>query len=98
MSFVAGWRLGGQPETREGSRRIDELVWDRVETLLLERKYEIAHPRPELAIRVGLSMVIWTLREHLVFGASDPGPGGVVDDDLVAELGAAYLAYLQGCA
>ncbi len=98
LSLVTGWRLRGQPEARERSARIDELVSDRVETLLLERKYEIAHPRPELAIRVGLSMVLWTLREHLVFGAPGPGPGGVVDDDLVAELGAAYLAYLQGCA
>ncbi len=98
LSLVAGWRLRGQPEARERSRRIDGLLWARVETLLLERKYEIAHPRPELAIRVGLSMVIWTLREHLVFGASGPGPVGVVNDDLVAELGAAYLAYLQGCA
>lgn len=97
LSLVAGWRLRGQPEARERSRRIDGLVWDRVERLLLERKYEIAHPRPELAIRVGLSMVVWTLREHLVFGASGPGPAGAVDNDLVAELAAAYLTYLQGC-
>jgi AcrR family transcriptional regulator len=98
MALTAGWRVAGRPEVWDRSKRISRLIWDSVEALLVDRGDEIAHPRPEFAIRIGLSMVVWTLREHLVFGAAGVTPVRVSDDDLVAELATAYLSYLQGCA
>ncbi len=78
------------------ARRIDRTICGGVEELLLAYDDEIAHPRPVLAIRVGLMMVVATLRERLVYGANDLLPERIEHDDLVAELATAYLAYLQG--
>ncbi len=55
--------------------RAEAAVNEVTELLLLERKYEISHPRPELAIQVGLSMVIWTLREASRFRCAGSGTG-----------------------
>lgn len=94
-SLMTGWRVRGWPEARERMRRVNQRLWDGVEVLLLEWADEIAHPRPELAIRVGWSSVVWTLREHLVFGVAGVSPVRVTDDDLVSELATALLSYLQ---
>ena len=96
LGLAAGWRLPGRPHVLDRSRRINDLMWAGVETLLIERLDEVAHPRPEVAIRMGLSMVVSTLREHQVFGARSLAPVGVSGDGLIPELATAYLSYLQG--
>ncbi len=80
------------------ARRVDQAICDRVEDLLLEYEAEMAHPRPPVAIRVGLTMVLGALRERLVYGAGATGllPERIEHDDLAAELATAYLGYLQG--
>jgi AcrR family transcriptional regulator len=96
LGLAAGWRLAGRPHVVDRSRRINGLMWEGVEALLIDRLDEIAHPRPEVAIRVGLSMVVSTLREHLVFGVRGLTPVRVSEDGLIPELATAYLSYLQG--
>ncbi len=49
-----------------------------------------------MAIRIGLSKVVGASRERFAYGADDLLPERLDSDDLVAELAAAYLAYLQG--
>ncbi len=86
------------------ARRVDQAICDRVEELLLEHEAEMAHPRPSVAIRVGLTMVLGALRERLVYGAGAGAGAGatgllperIEHDDLAAELATAYLGYLQG--
>ena len=91
-----GAGAGAGRSIRGPARRIDRTICGGVEELLLAYDDEIAHPRPVLAIRVGLMMVVATLRERLVYGANDLLPERIEQDDLVAELATAYLAYLQG--
>jgi hypothetical protein len=53
----------------------------------------IAHPKPSLAIELGLRMILSTVQELILF---DDRPGGTQpsDEDLAAELTRAYLSYL----
>ncbi len=93
---VAGEGAAAGRSTRRPARRIDRTIWGGVEELLLAYDDEMAHPRPAVAIRVGLAMVVATLRERLVYGANDLLPERIGHDDLAAELATAYLAYVQG--
>lgn len=65
-------------------------------SVLLERRNEITHPDPELAVQLGLLIVAATCRNKIVFG-DDPHPRSVSvsDDRLGRELGRALLAYLR---
>ena len=65
---------------------------------MIEHEAEMAHPRPPVAIRVGLTMVLGALRERLVYGAAGLLPERIEHGDLAAELATAYLGYLQGAA
>ncbi len=77
-------------------RRIDRAIGHGVERLLQEFDGEIVHPRPALAIRIGLTMVVGAARDRFAYGADELLPEGLDTGEFVAELAAAYLAYLQG--
>jgi AcrR family transcriptional regulator len=77
------------------ARRQNEAVVERLERLLLERREEISHPDPEVAVRFGLIEVVATLREVVLFGEDGTLPLHVDDDLLARELAESFLAYLQ---
>ena len=78
------------------ARRIDSAIGRGVEGLFQGFAREIIHPRPAVAVRIGLTMVVGAARERFAYGADDLLPERLDSGDLVAELAAAYLAYLQG--
>lgn len=78
------------------ARRIDQAIGQGVEGLFQGFAGEILHPRPAVAVRIGLTMVVGAARERFAYGADDLLPERLDSGDLVAELAAAYLAYLQG--
>ena len=93
---LASGSIGGGRAVAARARRIDQAIGQGVEGLFQGFAGEIAHPRPAVAIRIGLTMVVGAARERFAYGADDLLPERLDSGDLVAELAAAYLAYLQG--
>ncbi|MBU0704071.1 MAG: TetR/AcrR family transcriptional regulator [Chloroflexi bacterium] len=81
-------------DVRFGER--EQTAWDlfpRLQELLLARADEIAHPNPELAVRLGFLQVFYALREILLWEHLKSG-FSISNDQLVSELTCSYLAYL----
>ncbi len=78
----------------EGAAFDDEFI-ARLTALVLDRRAELAHPRPERAVIIGLLMVDGAAKEAVLFGDRRPGRLAVTDDELVVELTDAFAAYLQ---
>jgi AcrR family transcriptional regulator len=76
-------RLSGGGDAYERFRRH---LLASLETLLLERRSEMQHPNPQLAVRLGLGAVL---------GVIDTGPDGVGRDVLIPECTQLLLAYLS---
>ncbi|MEN8376349.1 MAG: helix-turn-helix domain-containing protein [Gemmatimonadota bacterium] len=81
------------PEVRARRKAFNARLLGRVVSDLLRRREDIAHPRPEEALRLGLLFVSATLRELLLFG--EYWPKGAEPDAPAAELTEAFLAYLR---
>ncbi len=83
----ADWRFRAREQ-----RAWDEL-FPRFQSVLLTHATAMTHPDPPLAIRFGFQQMFYTLREVLLWDSlrSDTTYG---DEELVAELTRAYLAYL----
>ncbi len=94
-SLVCG-SIGGGRSVAARARRIDRAIGQGVERLFQGFAGEIAHPRPAAAVGIGLAMVVGAARERFAYGADDLLPERLDSGDFVAELAAAYLAYLQG--
>ncbi|MFB3111024.1 MAG: TetR/AcrR family transcriptional regulator [Gemmatimonadales bacterium] len=94
-SLVCG-SIGVGRSAAARARRIDQAIGQGVEGLFQGFAGEIIHPRPAVAVRIGLTMVVGAARERFAYGADDLLPERLDSGDLVAELAAAYLAYLQG--
>ena len=67
---------------------------ERLGALLLARREEIGHPRPERAASFGLGMIFSTLESAMLFGEMRSRGLSLEDDELAAELTRAVLAYL----
>jgi hypothetical protein len=70
-----------------------------LEGLLLERREEMEHPRPELAVRLGLSAVMGVIEAGLVRPDASgelEGGGVVTREELVDECTDLLLSYLTG--
>ena len=67
---------------------------DQVEALLLERRAEMVHDDPALAIDVSFRMAWGTLARQIMYGPTFESDRVVAWDILVAELGRACAAYL----
>ena len=76
------------------ARTMNRHVHRKLAELLLERRREISHPHPELAIAFGLLMVDGATREAILFGEAARLPGKPSDAVLARELAAAWVAYL----
>jgi len=77
---------------RQREQRLHELV-PRLRDLVLEHRGDLAHPQPELATELGLVMVLFTVRELVLWdhlAAIVP----LSDACLVEQLTRAFLAYL----
>ena len=62
--------------------------------MLLARSREIRHPDPARAAAFGLTLVVSTLENVVLFGELRSGALVLSDTELAAELTHAYLAYL----
>lgn len=81
-------------DVRFGER--EQTAWElfpRLQELLLARADEIAHPNPELAVRLGFLQVFYALREIILWEHLKSG-FSISNDQLVSELTCSYLAYL----
>jgi AcrR family transcriptional regulator len=81
-------------ERRAALRRFNEEVHGRLRALLAERHAEIRHAAPDLAVNLGLFLVSAAAREGVLGDALSVYPVRVSDEQLIAELTRAYVAYL----
>ena len=79
---------------RDRARRFNEHVHGRLRELLLERRAEIRHPEPELAINLGLFFASASAREAILSESLRAYPVEIGDDRLAHEITRAYLAFL----
>jgi AcrR family transcriptional regulator len=84
----------GSPARQAAVRAFNEYVHGRLRALLRERKAEIAHEDPDLAVNIGLFLISAAAREGVLADQLRAYPIRVTDGILVAELSRAYLAYL----
>ncbi len=84
----------GDPLHGLAVRDFNDRVHGRLIALLQERRAEIAHPDPDLAMNVGLFLVSAGAREAILADALRAYPVTVNDDRLIEELTRAYVAYL----
>ncbi|MBU3069896.1 TetR/AcrR family transcriptional regulator [Aestuariicella sp. G3-2] len=77
-------------EFRSQVHQLNNLIGKRMGTLLRERKNEISHPNPDLAIKSVAHMVLGILNQHTITGSL----GGISKKNLNAELVRVFNQYL----
>ena len=88
-------RTSPDPVFKQRIRQANAFLHGRFRALLEERRAEIGHPDPQLAIDIGLTFVSATMREYVLFAAFRPDFAPVKDGRLVRELTDAFCAYLR---
>ena len=88
-------RTSRDPAFRERIREANRFLHGRFRALLQERRKEIDHPDPKVAIDVGLTFISATMREYTLFAEFRPDFAPVSDAKLVRELTSAFCAYLR---
>ena len=85
-----------QPDSRLAIRaaEVNAQIYEQATRQILRHRDEIQHPRPKVAVRFGLTMVVSTLREHLLFGRGALGASKVSDATLGREMTRAFISYL----
>ena len=86
-------RSGHDVNFLETGARLGLHIAERLERLLLERRHEITHPDPPLAVRFGLRLAMHYLDQSAIF-AGVPQFVQLDVEQLSAELCRAYLSYL----
>lgn len=87
------WRDPASVEGRIRDRH--ESLFAQLTAVLLDARSEIAHPRPERAVRVGLTTMLAACRETIVLRPSSmPSSLAIADGDLAQELINMMRAYL----
>lgn len=81
-------------EFRARREHLSHNVSTKLGALLLARRSEFAHPRPELACAFGLTLTFSTIESTLLFGELRSSALSLSDDELAAELTRVFLAYL----
>jgi AcrR family transcriptional regulator len=82
---------------RRRAEKLELRSVQKVTELLLSRRGEIHHPNPELAVNLGMMMVVFTLREIFLMYDEPLQPSAylnVTDEQLNRELPNAFLRYL----
>jgi AcrR family transcriptional regulator len=85
----------GDPLHGLAVRDFNDRVHGRLRALLQERRAEIAHPDPDLAMNLGLFLVSAGAREAVLADALRAYPVKANDDLLIDEFTRAYVAYLR---
>ncbi len=88
-------RTSPDPAFRQRIRAANAFLHGRFRALLNERRSELGHPEPALAIDLGLTFVSATMREYVLFAEFRPDFATVKDGRLVRELTDAFCAYLR---
>jgi AcrR family transcriptional regulator len=88
-------RTSTDPAFRERIRAANAFLHGRFRALLEERRAEIAHPDPRLAVDLGLTFVSAAMREYVLFSEHRPDFVAIADARLVRELSDAFCAYLR---
>ena len=78
---------------RERSRKLTRYVVDGLSALLLDRRVEIHHPNPELAVRFALLQAVAFLTQHYTVGVRDVDRTHMSDTLIARELSTSCLAY-----
>lgn len=87
-------RTSKDPSFKERIRKANAFLHGRFRSLLDERRDEIAHPDPRVAVDLGLTFVSAAMREYVLFSEFRPDFAPVGDARLVRELTDAFCAYL----
>lgn len=86
-------RLYNESQFKKREQRAWSELFPQLQTVLLSHQSEISHPKPELATRFGFQQMFFTLREILLWEPlRENNPYD--QEELIAELTRAYLAYL----
>ena len=81
-------------EFAETASRLGQYISERLTELLLERREQIAHPNPPLAVDFGLRMVFDTLDQSTLFADIERTTTHLTSREIGRELTRAYLCYL----
>lgn len=87
-------RAARDPEIFEDGLRFRRRVAQRVGVLLLERRHEIRHPDPELAVDLGVQIAFGLVQQAAILGEIRVGRRSLSDAEIVDELVRNFLAYL----
>ena len=87
-------RTSTDPAFKQRIRDANAFLHGRFRALLEERRAELGHPEPRVAIDLGLTFVSATMREYVLFAEFRPDFAPLSDARLVRELSDAFCAYL----
>lgn len=82
------------PQFMERDARLSAYFLERLTALLMERRAEIGHPRPAVAIAFGVELIAGVLRDRYVLSGIQPDRWPSPHGGLVPELARAYAGYL----
>lgn len=82
------------PVIREGGLRFRRMVEERISALLLQRRDEMTHPNPALAIDLGIQTAFALMQQHVLIEETQVGGQPLTDDELRRELATIFLRYL----
>ena len=85
-------RTGTDEELKKEVRSFNVALHGRLRDAILDRRKEIQHPRPEVAVGLGIQAVMATLREVILFGQPVSDLIRLTDAELVDELTRMFLA------
>jgi len=85
-------------EIREDVLRFRRHVSERITALLLTRREELAHPRPELAIDLAVQFAFGLMFQRVISGGLRAGGRALSDDDQVREIVRNFMGYVGGAA
>jgi len=87
-------RTSTDPSFKQRIREANAFLHGRFRALLDERRAELRHPEPRVAIDLGLTFVSAAMREYVLFAEFRPDFAPLADARLVRELADAFCAYL----
>jgi len=87
-------RAARDPEIFEDGLRFRRRVSEAVGVLLLERRDEIRHPDPELAVDLGIQIAFGLVQQAAILGEIRVGRRSLSDPEIVDELVRNFLSYL----
>jgi len=82
------------PVIRAGGLRFRRTVEERISALLLQRRAEMHHPDPALAIELGIQTAFALMQQHVLIEETQAGGRALTDEDLRRELSTMFIRYV----